>query len=262
MSTKAAPTTIADNAAETATRIAEVKTIPTSIYTRGKYGQISALQLPSPLRAQVEKLVSEASNANHVDEHGSWDFGIASDSKRGECESLNWDLYGIGHDCHSGSLLIVIQVRRFYRKKAGYWPTIQKNYFLVGRNEDGTTFAHSVSSAVIHAAIRLGRDVINSVQNWIFQGDYAAMLRQGDLALIPCSRRPSAPKIAKRTIILESSHRMTANVLRQNGQLFAKKPRLVHIPGTHPEIAGDDRWYQVVVGKRADFWKFATPTVD
>jgi len=261
MDATTAPTHIADNTAETATRIAENKQT-TNEYPRGSYGEIIDVNLPQSLRSEISRLVSEASKAAHVDEHGSWDFGIASDRRRGECEALNWDLYGVGQDCHSGNLLAIIQVRRFYRKKAGYWPKIQKNYFLLGRNEDATTFAHSVSSGVIHAAIRRGRDVIKAVQDWIFQGDYAAMLRQGDLALIPCSRRPSAPKIAKRTMVLESSHRLVANAIRQNGQLFAKNPHLVHVPGTHPEIQGENRWYKIAVGKRADFWKFATPTID
>jgi len=129
----------------------------------------------------------------------------------------------ISGDCHSGQLLAVIQVRSFYRKKKTCWPQIRKNYFLLGRNEDATTFAHSVSANVSHAAIRKGSDVIKSTQDWIFGGDYSGMLRQGDLAMIPCSRRPAAPKVANRTMILEGSHRLKASIIRQDGTIYAKK---------------------------------------
>lgn len=129
-------------------------------------------------------------------------------------------------------------------ESAGYWPQIRKNYSLLGPNEDASIFAHCVSANVVHAAIRRGADVIKAVQDWIFEGDYAGMLRQGDLAMIPCTRRPSAPRVPKRVMILEGSHRLKANVIRQNGGIFAKNPNLIHIPGTHPQVQGENRWYK------------------
>jgi hypothetical protein len=238
----------------------------TSYVTRGAYNEIPLGTLSQTTAEQVRLLVAAAGQASKVDEHGSWDFGIDSD-KRGRCKSLNWDLYALGNDIHSGKFLVIIQIREFYRRKANYYPQIRKNYFLLGHNEDGTVFAHVVASAVIHSALRRGKDPILAVQDWIFQTDYRGVLRQGDLALIPCCRRPSAARIAKRTALLEKSHALKANVLRQSGegesvQLYAKHPHLTHVPGQHPPVQGEDRWYKVVVGQRADFWRFAAPTID
>jgi hypothetical protein len=205
--------------------------------------------------------VKQAGQAAKIDEHGSWNFGVES-NRKGGCESLNWDLYSYGEDVHTKNFLAIIQIRRFYRKKQGYYPSIRKNYFLLGRNEDGTVFAHAVESAVIHSAIRRGVDPILAVQKWIFGFDYERVLRQGDIALIPCSRRPAAPPLAKRTAIVNKTHALKANQLLENGELYAKNPHLTHVPGAHPEVQGLNKWYRVAVGQRADFWKFAAPTID
>lgn len=230
-------------------------------YYRGSYNEIPLSALNKTQRATVENLVRIAGEAAKIDEHGSWAFGIESD-KKGYCEALNWDLYAFGQDCHSRKTLAIIQIRRFYRKKKGYFASIRKNYFLLGRNEDGTVFAHPVESAVIHSAIRRKVDPILAVQRWIFGFDYSRLLRQGDIALIPCSRRPSAPLLDRQSAVVNKTHLLEAEVLMENGELFAKKPHLRHIPGTHPEVQGDNKWYKVSVGQRADFWHFAAPTVD
>jgi hypothetical protein len=235
----------------------------TPAFNRGAYGEIPLSQLPESLSTEVKCLVEEAGNAAKVDEHGSWGFGIEWDSRKGRGTSLNWDLYGIGRDVHTGQLLIAIQIRQFHRRKATHFPQVRKNYFLVGKNEDGSAFAHPVSSSVIHAAIRKGNDVITRVQTWVFGFDYSKLIRQGDVALIPMSRRPAAPKIAKRTATVNGTHALKADLLLQNGNLYAKSPQLVHIPGTHPKVEGEKgRWYRVATGERADFWKFAAPTID
>ena len=258
-------TTTTDDKSATSAELRDIKAVSIPAppeYQRGEYGEISFESLSKATQEEVRQLVDKAGSAGHIDEHGSWEFGVDYDHKRGECSSLNWDLYGIGFDCHTGQLLALIQVRQFYRKKAGYWPQIRKNYFLLGVNEDASVFAHSVSANFVHAAIRKGADVIKRVQDWIFEGDYSGMLRQGDIALMPCSRRPSAPKIPKRTMLLMDSHRLKGNVIRQDKTIYAKNPNLIHIPGTHPEVQGENRWYKIVIGKRADCWKFAAPTVD
>jgi hypothetical protein len=225
---------------------------------RDSYNAIVMFSLDADLRNQVNELMVDAQSSEKVDEHGSWDFGIRT-NKRGRGEALNWDLYGVGHDTHTGKLLIVIQVRQC--KITKYGNNVRKNYFLVGTNEDTTTFAHPVESRVIHSAIKAGRDVVLSVQNWIFDGDYARMVRHGDLALIPCSKRPSAPTAPRKKMVLEGSHELSATAIRQNGHLYAKNPTLTHAPGTHPTVKGEG-WYKVVVGNRAEFWKFAAPTID
>lgn len=230
------------------------------IIQRGLYNEIKLSSLDAELREQVMELMADAQSSAKVDEHGNWDFGIETDRK-GRGSALNWDLYGVGHDVHTGALLIVIQIRQWRKTRTNGYPEVRKNYFLVGVNEDGSSFAHPVESRVIHAAIKADRDVILAVQNWIFGGDYARMIRHGDLALIPCSRRPSAPTANRRKMVLEGSHELSATAIRQNGNLYAKNPTLTHTPGTHPTVRGEG-WHRVVVGNRAHFWKFAAPTID
>jgi hypothetical protein len=236
--------------------------IDLSSITRGTYDEINLSSLDPQLKQSVLDLIDRAADADKIDEHGSWDFSAAFD-KKGRGQAINWDLYGVGYDCHSGQLLIVVQIRKYEKRHKNWFPSIRKNYFLVGTNEDGTTFAHSVSHAPIFAAIRAERDVVRAVQNWIFGGDYCAMIRQGDLALIPMKSRPAGTKgQLRKSAVLEDSHELSATqIANVEGRIYAKNPTLVHQPGTHSTVSGLG-WYRVIVGKRASFWKFAAPTID
>ncbi len=228
---------------------------------RGSYGEIPFYTLDAETRKRISALVAEAGEAAKVDEHGNWEFGVASLNRRGtRWAALNWDLYGYGLDAHSGALLVVIQIRQAVRGRR--WTQVRKNYFLVGQNEDGTAFAHPVSAMCVHAAIRAGQDVVRRVQDWIFGGDYAQLLRQGDLALIPL-RRAAGERTPLRTMVLEDSHALEASEIRlgADGVVYAQDPRLVHLPGAHPTVAATG-WHKVVSGRRAPFWTFAAPTID
>lgn len=228
---------------------------------RGSYGEIPIYHLDTETRKRISALVADAAEAAKVDEHGTWDFGIASLNRRGtRWQALNWDLYAYGTDVHSGVLLAVIQVRQAVSGRR--WTQVRKNYYLIGTNEDGSTFAHPVSSNVVHAAIRTGKDVVKAVQDWIFGGDYGRMLRQGDLGLIPL-RRAQGERTPHRSMVLEDSHELQAAAIRlgADGVVYAKDPLLVHLPGTHPRVEASG-WHKIVVGRRAPFWRFAAPTVD
>jgi len=228
---------------------------------RGRYGEIPFYTLDAETRERVAALVAEAGEAAKVDEHGSWDFGIASLNRRGtRWQALNWDLYAHGLDAHTGALLAVVQVRQVVSGRR--WNRVRKNYFLIGTNEDGTAFAHPVSANAVHAAIRAGRDVIRAVQDWIFGCDYGLVIRQGDIALIPL-RRAAGERTPLRSMVLEDSHALEASEIRfgADGVVYAKDPRLTHLPGTHPTV-GAAGWHKIVSGRRAAFWRFAAPTVD
>lgn len=227
---------------------------------RGTWNEITDYTDTDYNATDVAALLRDAAAADKIDEHGSWDFGCEFDRK-GRGEALNCDIYGISRDCHDNGLLLVVQIRQYRKQHKNWYPSIRKNYFLVGRNEDGAAFAHPVSANVVHAAIRADRDVCLACQNWIFGGDYAAMRRQGDIALVRLPRRPAAERIADREITLLDSHRLQAVELRQNGHLYACNPNMTHLPGTHAQIAVEG-WYRVVIGVRADFWRFAAPTAD
>ena len=234
----------------------------TSTATRGAYGEISLSSLSPSIRKQVENLVKGAQSADKVDEHGMWEFGAEFDRK-GRGYAINWDLYAVGRDRHSKRTLAVIQIRKWEKQyKNGYGST-RKSYFLLGRNEDNTIFAHCVESRVIHAAIKADRDVIKAVQSWIFGADYSKVIRQGDLALIPVKsiKKDVCSVVGTECSLAGGSHLLTAEAILKNGNLYAKNPELHHVPGTHPDVSGEG-WYKVVIGKRAAYWSFAAPTID
>jgi hypothetical protein len=228
---------------------------------RDIYNAIQMDSLNEKTRKQVVSLFKEAASAEKVDEHGTWDFGADFDSK-GRGSALNWDLYGVGRDIHSKRLLIVIQVRQYVKARKNYFPQIRKSYFLIGRNEDNHAFAHAVESRVIHSAISKGKDVVKSVQDWIFGCDYEKVIRQGDLAMIPVKKlNPAAVTLPGEKHLIENSHELTSVDIRKNGEVYAVNPLLIHLPGTHPAVQGTG-WYKIVVGKRAAHWDFAAPTID
>jgi hypothetical protein len=228
---------------------------------RGSYGEIPFYTLDAETRKRISALVAEAGEAAKVDEHGTWSFGVTALNRRGtRWAALNWDLYAHGHDAHTGALLAVIQIRQAVSGRR--WTKVRKNYYLIGHNEDGTAFAHPVSAMCVHAAIRAGKDVIRAVQDWIFGCDYDQVRRQGDLALIPL-RRACGERTPLQMMLLEDSHELQASEIRfgAGGVVYAKDPRLTHLPGAHPTVAADG-WHKVVSGRRASFWTFAAPTVD
>lgn len=229
---------------------------------RGYYGEMIFETGDETVKVTVTELVKRIVRAEKVDEHGSWDFGAEFDGK-GRGTALNWDTYAVGNDAHTGQFLAVIQVRQWQKTRRRGFASVRKNYFLIGENEDGTVFAHAVSANVIHRAIKDGRDVVLAVQNWIFGGDYAAMQRHGDLAIIPMNARPAGTRGARqRREVLAGSHELKATQIADvDGRIYAKDLTLTHVPGTHPTVTARG-WHRVVVGRRADFWKFAAPTVD
>ena len=224
-------------------------------FERGTYNEISLSQLDEESHQIIKDLVVDA--GTRPDEHGSWEFRAEFDNK-GRGSAINWDLYAIGNDVHDGQLLAVIQVRRYEKAHKNWWPSVRKNYFLIGRNEDGIAFSHPVESRVIHYAISKGRDVIKSVQDWMFGGDYAGMLRQGDVAFLPLSR-PNAPEIGETAVVVAGNHEIVARKIRQNGNLYVQDFTASH--PQHPTVAARG-WYKVIESNRAKYWKFAAPTKD
>lgn len=227
--------------------------------TRGDYGQIMSKDIPTATQKKLNNLLKGVENAAKIDEHGGWEFGAEFD-KKGRGYAINYDWYAYGLDLHDRRFLAVIQVRMWQKRTKNGFPNVRKSYFLIGRNEDKTFFAHPVSANVIHAAIRLGKDVIKAVQSWMFGADYTQVARQGDICLIPVSR-PSGVLLEATDVTLQESHRLQAESLRLNGDYYALNPVLTHLPNTHPMRAAQG-WHKVVVSKRGRVWSFAKPTID
>lgn len=229
-------------------------------FQRDAYKAIKMESMNSVSHKQVLKLFSEARSSEKLDEHGNWEFGSEFDRK-GRGYAINWDLYGISRDFFSKRLLIVIQIRKWEKQYKNGFANIQKSYFLIGRNEDNTTFAHPVSAQVIHAAVKKDKDVVRACQDWIFGCDYSKVIRQGDLALIPV-RRKEGMKLSESQLMIQGSHLLVAEALYSATFLYAQNPNLFHLPGTHPNLQNLSGLYKVVVGKRGHFYDFATPTID
>jgi hypothetical protein len=231
---------------------------------RGTYNQINLSSLNESTKKQVTNLIYAASNAEKVDEHGSWDFGIEFDSK-GRGSALNWDLYGVSRDYFTKRTLIVIQVRQFIRRRKNYFPEVRKSYFLIGKNEDDTVFAHPVSGHIVQAAAKSGKDVVRAIQNWIFGVDYTRIIRQGDVCLIPLKSKAilSNADYCSSKFVMQDSHLLESDESKVLGEnIYSKNPSLYHLPKTHPNFENLQGWFKVVVGRRSDFYDFAAPTID
>ncbi len=203
---------------------------------------------------------------NNAAEHGGWEERSEWDSK-GRGEQVTVDLYGID----AANDLYVIQVRQSFREHKNWYLSVRKSYFMIGHNENGNAFAHPVESRVIHAAIKRNPEAsspVQAAQAWIWGIDEKRLpevLRNGDVALIP-ARLPKEVMIFPGGSYrvdegIASDHQLVADEIRANGAIYALNPTLYHRKGQHPEARGNG-WFKVVVGRRADFWSFARPTMD
>ena len=228
---------------------------------RGEYGEIWLSLLNKATRTQVCNLITGATRAEKIDEHG-WKFGQSFD-KHGRGWALNWDVYGVGRDYHSKRTLIVLQIRQYIRRRKNGFAQKRRSYFLIGRNEDNSIFAHCVPGTVVKAAIRLQRDVIKAVQDWIFYTDYKRVVRQGDIGLIPWRGKHMKDVKPVPEVLLQDSHHLTGKQIltRADGAIYVENPHLVHMNHTHPDIQ-ETGWFRVITGRRADYWDFAPPTID
>ena len=158
--------------------------------------------------------------------------------------------------------MFIVQVRKFERHYKNGFGNVQKSYFLCGRNEDNTAFAHPIESRVIHHAISKGTDIIRAVQNWIFGGDYTKVVRQGDLCLLPLKKKPGTDNLLGTRLVLQESHELLAiQIVKKDGNIYAENPELWHLAGVHP-VQYEQGWYKIVVGRRGNYHNFATPTID
>lgn len=221
---------------------------------RGNYGQMIEIK-PAVKRQVINLLKSVAENA---DEHGGWEFGAEFDSK-GRGSALNWDLYAFGRDMHTHKSLAVVQVRQYVKRHKGWYPSVRRNYFLIGRNEDGTAFAHPVQSRVVHTAAATGKNIIRAVQRWMFKCGYEDVVRQGDVAFVPMQRIKGELRIEKEVLLAES-HKVVADEIRENGEaIYVLNPSSTHQTHDSVKLQG---WWKIVVGRRARYWKFARPSKD
>lgn len=101
-----------------------------------------------------------------------------------------------------------------------------------------------------------------SAQSWIFGGeDYSKVQRQGDIAVVPITRRPKGDIVEGPLVILKSQQIQADEIRKSRRTPYALNPTLLHLPGVHPEVRATG-WHKVIIGQRAQFWDFASETID
>jgi len=249
-----------------------------AILKRGTYGQIippfahdlhkkisrydKAFDIWTSGLQAAEKCIKAIENQG-FDEHGGWETRAEFD-KHGRGTAINTDIYGIDEE----NQLFVVQVRRYDKHTKNGWGSVQKNYFLIGYNENGNPFAHSIPSRVVHAAIKKDSSILSPVkaaQAWIWDIPIERLSdinRQGDVALIPAKKIPTDDYRRSSGIMqIIDSHYLYSKEVRINGAIYALNPTLRHMKKQHPTIKGKG-WCKVLVGRRADFHDFARSTAD
>lgn len=203
----------------------------------------------------TKKLIDKM--AKYSDSHGWAGIGMAEFDSKGRGAAINWDLYGYGKDYHDKRFLAVIQVREWAKRYKNGWASIHKNYYLIGTNEDGTVFAHPVPSGVVRSAIRLGKNVVLSVQTWMFERDYRKIIRQGDLGFYQV-RKVMGDPIGGGISIMESHH-VYGSIFKYGQRNYVINPVVTHATHDKLDLKGS---YAVYPARRADYWDFAIPTAD
>lgn len=149
--------------------------------TRDVYGAING-NTPSATKALYKNIVDLMGFRN----------GIRSLNRRGGYEARSMSIYGYDESRQ----LVVIQLRRVYLKREGYYRNVQKLYYLVG-NDEGQLFSHLLPSSILKMKglqQSTPQDVVRWAESKIFGvplGKLSAIVRQGDIALIPVRSIPN-----------------------------------------------------------------------
>ena len=179
--------------------------------------------------------------------------------RAGRGDALNVDLYG---HCPAQNVAIV-QVRHAFRRARKHHMNLHKDYVLCGFNElTHAPFRHPVSAKAVRASIRKhGFDPATPVyaaQRWMWQvteKQLAVSVRQGDMLLVPASRKPAGTTIPDQVHLVGGSHEVRSPhiVVGRTGRVFAWAPTIWHTKGQHAAIsAGERRWYSVRVAQEEE----------
>ena len=208
---------------------------------------------------ESSRLVEEMKE--HTRQTGWAYIGMSDFDRKGRGEAVNWSLYAAGIDIHNRKRLYIVQVRKWSNPYVNGYSSTRKNYFLIGRNEDKTVFAHVIESRVVRYAISNGIDPIVAAQSWMFSHPYAEVERQGDIGFVKVKRNdPSKYKLIEKPE-LPSNHYLASDQATVDGKgvIYVLNPVCTH--PTHPKV-NLSGWWKVVVAKRKQHWEFTKPTPD
>lgn len=193
---------------------------------------------------------------------GCWETGIASDRKhRGT--AINTAIYGYDETAH----LAIVQVREA-QFRPGRFTKVRKDYYLIGRLENGNVFTHPIDSPIrSKMAMSCPQYCVDYALSKIWNchiDDLKGIIRQGDVALIPIRRLPSsAVDLNGESQVVRDTHKIEGTIYKDGETLYCRgKVKMTHTKGEHSTVKTKAGLYRIQPGYRASVWGFTTPTAD
>jgi hypothetical protein len=219
--------------------------------SRNRFGALSTV--PQWVAAILKELDGKA-----------WETGIEADRK-GRGSSINVDVYSYDETRQ----LAVVQVR-LCTFRPGRFNHVRKDYYLIGKNENGNAFAHPVESvarskkamATVDGGVTLA---LTRIWNCDAE-DLDEIRRNGDIAFIPVFCLPdSAVRVEENGLTLRDSHVVEADELYKDvdGTYYVRgRARIKHLKRQHKQTNAPRGFWRVQPGLRASNWGFTAPTAD
>jgi hypothetical protein len=210
---------------------------------------------------QVEKIIKEIEKSK-TDEHG-FKRESSFDSK-GRGFSINIDIYDIDEKGQNGSPLAIIQTRLWNKATRNGYARILKNYFLIGRNENGVAFAHPIPSVRKWNIEKMG-DGVKKAMEWIFDTkEIEKIKRNGDTCLIELENinEKKYEVVQENKLNIIDSHFVEAEkILKKDDVIIIFNGVLFHEKNQHP--AQITKKYAVIkIGRRYETHDFSRATKD
>lgn len=144
-------------------------------------------------------------------------------------------------EMYADTMMVVVEQdrKRVYAKSSKWYPSTRTDGYLVGRNENGIAFAHSIP---------VGMRSVHEALSWIWNGN-EIVARNGDVGV-------AMPKIAikksgvSQNINVIDSHYIDGEILTISGVTYARNAMLYHEKGQHAPITIGNEWRKIVVARR------------
>lgn len=195
-----------------------------------------------------------------------WSSGITkTHEKKQRGVAINVDVYSIDESRQ----LAVVQVRQciFHEKR---YNEVRKNYFLIGRNENGNAFAHPVETIARNKnALKTAEGGVCLALSRIWAcdpEDVDDIIRNGDVAFIPVksSALKNAERVNDNYLLFGESHVLSSPEIYKVGKIYYVKgqAKIMHKKGQHPTARVKSGVWRVQEGIRGSQWDFSRATAD
>lgn len=173
------------------------------------------------------------------DEHGGY-------SGRGDHFSINtvdyvWKKKDLKKYFACGKYLgLVTESRtRVYARSSKWHPSSRVDSYVVGTNENGVAFCHSVPNNI---------STLEHAIKWIWR-DCVIEARHGDVGVADCKLKHVKGEIEDIRII--DSHYVRGEIYKKQNQIFVRNGVLYHKKRQHPDVEIGDAWKRIIVGRRS-----------